>query len=636
VQIAAHFYGLSTSNYAVGDGGDVSKALQELHQNSTLAAVVAANALSALNRGQLIAALHRPGSKNVPLMVVDITIATPPELLKTWSDGAISGCQEVLTAGRQSRYRVGTLENFTRELSGGDLTAQPGRGCALTLEKPKGQSVITLSSGPNDGSICARTESANQELFFDASIEPESSVPPPADAYDQPGYQFASVAPLIMFFRYAAGERAWHTNAHFANLTVDDALLQESYGHLDYLDLLREMQKHHFHTTVAFIPWNFDRSAPQTVAMFRKKSEYFSIAIHGNNHDHQEFPSLKDRALDVQAANIRQAVVRMEKFQSLTQLAYDRVMVFPHSIAPVETLDALKRYNYLATVNSRNIPLGSNSPRDPAFALRPMTLAFATFPSLRRYSAEADVEKPTLALEAFLGNPLLFYVHQGYFAGGAGRFDSIADTVNGLQPGVQWRGLGYIAEHLYLEKIRPDGYYDIKAFTSSLQLDNVHLKDAVFSVEKDEDFRIPFKLFVDGEVYPYRKDGDSMSFDVPILAGRSRQVQIRYQEDLDWNTVDISKSSLRVAGLRYLSEFRDNVVSRSAIGRKVIQGYTANEAWLNRAILMAFMSMVIASVGFWWARKSPGKSNSSRPRESRSSASLGRDHDTDRVGRRSY
>src|ERR1035438_10154069 len=109
------------------------------------------------------------------------------------------------------------------------------------------------------------------------------------------------------------------------------------------MDLLREMKKHHFHTTVAFIPWNFDRSAPQTVAMFRKNSEYFSITIHGNNHDHQEFPSLKDRALDVQTANIRQAVVRMEKFQSLTRLAYDRVMVFPHSIAPWETPDALKR-----------------------------------------------------------------------------------------------------------------------------------------------------------------------------------------------------------------------------------------------------------------------------------------------------
>ena len=80
---------------------------------------------------------------------------------------------------------------------------------------------------------------------------------------------FTSVAPEAMFLRYAAGDRAWHTTGHYANLTVDDAWLTEPFGNLNYGNLLKEMDKHNFHTTIAFIPWNYDRSEPDTVALFR-------------------------------------------------------------------------------------------------------------------------------------------------------------------------------------------------------------------------------------------------------------------------------------------------------------------------------------------------------------------------------
>src|SRR4029077_9053876 len=98
-----------------------------------------------------------------------------------------------------------------------------------------------------------------------------------------------------------------------------------------------------------------------------------------------------------------------------THVPHDPVMVFPHAISPVETLAVLKRYNFAATVNSINVPLGAEAPADPEFALRTATMAFSNFPSLRRYSAEAPRPESQLAIDAFLGNPMLFYVHQGFF-----------------------------------------------------------------------------------------------------------------------------------------------------------------------------------------------------------------------------
>ena len=593
-EIATGFYGLSTTKYQLGKANerDALKALRGLRRGKTLAVIVAADVLGSAYQSQVLDALRGAGPQQVPVAVVGITADTAPAVLKEWSENAISGCSGPIAASGHSVYHIGSVEPVTKELSGEELAVRPGRTCALVLDTSKGQSIMVLSAGSAEGPVLARTGAAHQERFFAAEFAPGNTAPP-ADAYDQPVYQFSVLAPLMMFLRYAAGEHAWHSNAHFANLTIDDALLREPYGHVRYGELLAEMQRHNFHTTIAFIPWNFDRSEAEVVSLFRAHRDRFSICVHGDNHDHQEFPALSQKALNLQAANVRQALARMEKFQKLTGIPYDPVMVFPHSIGPEKTLGLLKQSNYAATANSRDIPLDAAAPSDPTFPLRPVTLAFANFPSLRRYSAEIDIPTSELAVDAFLGNPLLFYVHQGYFTGGSGQFDYTADRVNRLVPGTQWRGLGYIAEHLYFERAREDGNYDIKAFTSTLDLENVHPKDAIFFVEKEEDFQIPLRLSVDGQAHPYTRDGNRIRFELPVRAGMSRRVEIRYEPELDLSAVDTSKSSLRVAVLRYLSEFRDNVVSRTRAGQSFIRVYTEHESGANQIIgaLLAFVAL---------------------------------------------
>jgi hypothetical protein len=243
-----------------------------------------------------------------------------------------------------------------------------------------------------------------------------------------------------------------------------------------------------------------------------------------------------------------------------------------------------------------------------------MTLAFGTFPSIRRYSAEVPASKSALAVDSFLGSPILFYAHEGYFAEGIDQFDSVADLVNQLQPDTSWLGLGSILQHLYLERSRDDGNYDIEAFTGSLQLENVHREDAVFYVEKDETFQYRLELFVDGQPHSYSRKGNRIRLEVPIRAGMSRQLSMRYEDDLNLSIVDISKPSLRIAALRYLSEFRDNEVSQSSLGRTFIKVYTRHRSSLNQGSALLFLFLVLTGVVFASRAKrgAPLASNDSR------------------------
>jgi hypothetical protein len=355
---------------------------------------------------------------------------------------------------------------------------------------------------------------------------------------------------------------------------------------------------HNFHATLAFIPWNFDRSEPGVVSLFRAHPDRLSICVHGNNHVHQEFGPVDSHPLARQAQDLQQALARMQKFTALTGIPYDPVMVFPHSVGPQATFSLLKRYNYLATANSLKVPLDAKAAPGADFALRPATLRYADFPSLSRYSVEADVPEPQLAIDAFLGNPMLFYSHESFFASGIDAFNKTADTVNRLQPGTKWRGLGDIARHLYVERFRDDGDYEVRAYSASIELLNDHPGAVTYVVEKAEDFSDPFTVLVDGHSYPFERTGAQVDLKVTVPAGKSRVIAIRYQNDLDLARVAIGKDSIKIHAIRLLSDFRDNVVSNTLLGREFIKQYAENHGEFNRifAVIAGLGVLVVLGV----------------------------------------
>lgn len=588
IATAAGFYGLDLRSITLdGNAAAADAAISDPH---SVAVVINAASLPALSSAHVFALLHRR-SQSVPLLIAGIHEGTAPALLKEWSAGTVIGYRQTSGAGQ---YQVADVSGLTRQLS--DSTLPLTESSVLSLDTTgTAQPIVNAVLGDNAYPVFVRTAVAGQSVFF-ATEQTPAPIPLSADPYRQQRI-FASIAAPMLFLRYAGGDRVWHSPGDYANFTIDDLWLREPYGHVNYQALLDQAEQHNFHATVAFIPWNFDRSQPGVVALFRANPERLSICIHGDNHIHQEFGPFAEHPLKLQVADMDQGLARMARFHQLTGLPYDAVMVFPHSISPQATFAALKHANYLGTANSLNVPTDAAVPTNAEFALRTATLDFATFPSLRRYSAETDIPHPQLAIDAFLGNPMLFYAHESFFATGIDAFNPTADFVNQVQPNTKWTSLGDIMHHLYLERLRDDGNLDVRALSASIQIKNDLPHDATVSVEKAEDFSTPLTVLVDGRPYSFQHAGNTLRLELPIAAGKTRSVEVRYLPELNLAAIDISKPSIKVAIIRQLSDFRDNFVSDTRAGRWFIHSYVDYRSDWNRAIaiMVLFIALFLAA-----------------------------------------
>jgi hypothetical protein len=588
-------------SFVVGERTSHARISKALSSSDTVAVVVSADVLEQISLQELAPALRR-GNSSVPVLIADITQDTSSKLLKQWSSGVVTAGQGPIRMTWGDSYSVGSVSGITRQLSGQTLVEAGETISVLTMKSSSAQNIV-ITAVTRDGHfpLLVDLRGKSGQVFLAGAIF-RGGVKAPSDFYGEPE-TFSALAPTMIFLRYAAEDRAWHLPGNYANLTIDDAWLHEPFGPISYVRLLHEMDKHNFHTTIAFVPWNFDRSQPEVVSLFREHPDRFSVCVHGDNHDHKEFGSFDEKPLSEQSADIRQAIARMEKFSSLTRIPFDPVMVFPHSIGRVESFRELRRYNFLGTFNAHNVPMGASAPADPVYRLRPMTVAFADFPSVSRYSAEIQLRQFQLVIDAFLGNPMLFYAHAPYFGKGIDRFDSVADEVNRLRPDTQWRSLGDIARHFYLERRRNDGNYDVETLTNQLQLENRGTQAVTYFVRKEDDFAFPFTLTVDGQAQAYQRVGNHLEFQVTVPPHGSRLVWVKYENDFVPGKVDISKSSLRVTLLRYLSDFRDLELSRSSWGRNVTVWYTGIEEggkvhilWL---MLVTPTGIVLGSYCFW-------------------------------------
>lgn len=590
LQTATDFYGLSLKIVVVAstnDGIAVSKAVE---REENVGVVIAANSLGFINQNDLLRGTRRKGGSSVPVLILGVTPDVDPILLRTWSGGAALGCRR-LESGVRSQYIFGRVDELTWQLADLEIPLQI-RGLSY-FELAENSSVLPITSVRHDDQV--------SPVFIETTVQQEKVFVATAVSLDEKLMDgegvvsaFLRVAPEMMFVRTCARERGWHPVHYYANLTIDDPWLRQPYGYVDYKGLLGEMERHNFHTTIAFIPWNYDRSDPEVVSLFRSHPDRFSISVHGDNHDHKEFTDYRSKPLAYQIADLKQSLARMDKFQALTGIPYDKVMVFPHSIAPEQTLDALKTYNYLATVNSTNVPQNAQNPADPLFVLRPVTLSFADFPSIRRYSVTAPIPKAYVATNEFLGNPLFFYGHSEDFAGGVAAFNITADEVNKLEPDTQWRGLGDIVRHLYVVKLRDDSNYDVLAFSGNICLDNASGRDSIYYVRKQEDGSHAINsLVVDGQNFPYQPQDGYLNFAIPVAMGKTRCAAIQYKNDLDLASISIAKDSTVVYLLRMASDFRDNYLSKAAVGLAFIRFYNEHKLTPTQVLACLFALMLV-------------------------------------------
>jgi hypothetical protein len=378
------------------------------------------------------------------------------------------------------------------------------------------------------------------------------------------------VLPFLIFLKKEGGEFCWHRSEILANLTIDDPWLVEPYGNLSYRGLLEQMEKANFHTTIAFIPWNYDRSHKEVADLFKKNPGRYSIAFHGNNHDRREFGNYRDHPFKEQEKNIRQAVTRMAEFTRLTSIPTSKVMIFPHNIAPKETLLALKQSNFLATINSGILPLGDKGPIGTDSMLEPVTLKYFGIPVIQRFNPR--VNKSTINFLLFLEKPLLFYTHQDYFYKDIGAFNEVAQYVN-LRTGyrAQWVNLQQICDDLYMERKRADGGYDIRMMARSISIKNptattvfYHVKEVLSGNENIE------KLIINGDTFRTNAE-NHLNKPRALSSGERVGIELVYKQPVDGSRVSIERTGFRNYLFRSLSEVRDCYLSTNRLGRILIR-----------------------------------------------------------------
>jgi hypothetical protein len=566
----AEFLGLEVQIVDVNAEDAAHQEISLILDRSTVALVVPEPALVKLSWARTVAALRGRKSGALPVLVYGITGKTSQSELKLWSGGTVRECELLNASFHPRTVAVATQSPITRQIGGANLPAVAAPNCKIKTNSVPAVRTI-LAARDDDGTdapLLVRTLTKSGDLFFapQATLFDGSWIANPARLPEA----FSSVAPFMLFLSYAAGDYGWHLSGHYANVTIDDPWLVQPYGYLDYTALAVEMEKHNFHTTIAFIPWNFDRSKSDVIATFRSHPDRYSICIHGNNHAHREFNEYRTNPLADQVAAIRQGIARMEQFSARTRIPYDRFMVFPHGVAPEPTFAALRTYGFLGTANSLNVPLGEHFPRDPMFLLRPYTTNYAGLLSLYRYPAGGAIPRLAITVQAFLGNPLLFYDHSSLFTSGMGAFNSYADFVNQIQPDTKWASLGEIARHSYLMRRRMDGGIDVRMLSSEMKLENSADTAVSFYVQRNSSPGMTGTLTMDGALEDLDR---SSAAPVVIPAHQMRMFRVIYDNNLHLASEPVKGRSPYVYILRMISDCRDIYMSRSSWGNAFIRGY---------------------------------------------------------------
>lgn len=549
-------------------------------------------------------------SKNfpqIPVIIVGLTNELPQEILSKWSQDKIHQIQEVGN-NFEGHYQLEKLP-LAGQLSGLKIPFKNQKVSGFNLKDNSLKSIINLISKDNKQyPFLVNLSTPTNEIFFQSYVQPSPLNGEPIWRMNL--RRFLEIAGFMMLAKNYCNDKCWYTENVYANLTIDDPWLVEPYGLLNYKKLLEEMNQANYHTTIGFVPWNFDQNnEKQVIDLFKQNPQRYSLSVHGNNHDHREFYKYKiekddpwiAKPLEVQKKNIRQAISRMEQFKTKMGLNYDPVFIFPHEIAPEQTLGLLKKYNFIATFNGGNIPLESKDPVDPLFYFRAASLDFANFPSVNRYDV-SEYGELQIALNLFLGNPVLFFEHIILFAEGMDSFNKTAAIVNRLQPNIKWASLGEIAQHLYVQRKIKEDTFQIQMLSSNIQLENKQAIPITYQLKKVET-STPQSVKSNGQSLKYIHQNNELLMTLILPPQSSATLEIIYPNDLNVKTEDVSKPHFKINFLRWISDFRDITFSGNFIGQYFIRAYYGSDAYqggFKGLVLMGLGGLVIVILIIWY------------------------------------
>jgi hypothetical protein len=446
---------------------------------------------------------------------------------------------------------------FSRQLAGLSFSTERNRAVP-TFEGAQDDASLDGIALANGQPVLARLAVASCQVFLLAGSEiPDVDESLSAETGLEAHYD--RLIPLLLFLRHAFGDACWHGPDSTARFIIDDPLLKERYGFLDYRALLGSMRREGYGTSIAFIPWNYRRTAKCTAASLFKGRPELSICVHGCDHTHREFEASDPALLDRKAAL---ALERMGRHEARTGLPFDRVMVFPQGRFSRDALRALRDAEYLAAVNSTCFPTdgGTNRLTIGDF-LRPAITRFHGFPIFQRRYPRRLVDS---AVDLFLGKPALLVEHHQYFSDGCERLEEFVTGLRNVEPTLSWRGLAsQLVRSCLMRSVSRDAV-EVQFFTRKFRLENTRLERCRFRLAKHEpDVSAVGTVTVDGIPVPFSHTDDKIDIELDVEPGQSRKIEVldHPQPPRGVRSHGVMYAT-GVLARRALSEFRDNTLSR--------------------------------------------------------------------------
>jgi hypothetical protein len=449
------------------------------------------------------------------------------------------------------------LRNFCGVMTGVRLTATSRKSNDGLILSPYNRNVINIIS-TGDAAVFAKFEHNGVPIFLSSSSEIiDIDAELKSQNFDVREY-FLSAVPLVLYVKWAFAETCWNAPESNACLVIDDPILKPTHGFVDFAELLSLMKRHKFSTNIAFIPWNWRRSAPGVVRLFRENPEHFSLSVHGCDHTRAEFGGSGQQRLYWKA---RQALERMDRHQAITGISHDPVMVFPQGVFSEAAMRALKRTNLIASVNN-DIISADPQPRAITVAdvwdIAVMRYPFPLF--TRRYPWEG-IEN--FAFDALLGKPAIAIIHHDYCSDHCARLVSFVQQLNGLQSPPTWRNLGDVVRLSCRQRAVSPDVVEVEMYGTELRIENRSDQPQHFVIKRRETEPSAIqRICTDAQEITWRQVNGRIKFEIDLNPSESRVIKMKFQDFGGKERAgDNLLYRLRAMLRRYLCEMRDNYVA---------------------------------------------------------------------------
>jgi hypothetical protein len=454
------------------------------------------------------------------------------------------------------------LDDFCKVMAGVRTAASKADfDTSLIFNTPKESTINIISLG--HGGTFLKLEYNGVPVFFSTSKEIiDIDAELTSQNFDVREH-FLNAVPLVLYIKWAFSDACWNAPETNACLVIDDPVLKPTHGFVNFQELLSLMKRHKFSTNIAFIPWNWRRSAPQVVRLFQENPDNFSVSVHGCDHTKAEFGGADRWRLYWKT---REALDRMNRHESITGICHDRVMVFPQGIFSEAAMSALKHSGLIAVVNS-DVISSDSQPR--AVTISELwdiaVMGYSDFPIFtRRYPWEGIAN---FAFDALLGKPAIMLIHHDYCSDHCAHLIDFIKGLNALKCPPTWSSLGEVVRSSCRQReVSPDAI-ELEMYGTELRIKNRSGRRKRCLIRRRESEPSAIKeVRVGSQETVWNFQDGHIDFEIELNPGEDRMIAIRFHELDGVGQCDETVSYRAKAMLRrYLCELRDNYVTTTKL-----------------------------------------------------------------------